>query len=325
MDLGLGVFILVLFVAIVLLVEGAYLLWNDYKGPEVKQLERRLRTLSAGEHGEDAYSLLKARRNLSDTHWIERILAALPRISAFDRWLIQSGMNVSVGQFALMTLAAASAFFLLSLVIGIGIAVAALFLLIGGAIPALVLARARSKRLNKFDEQLPDALDLMSRALRAGHAFPSALQMVGTESVDPIASEFAETFEEINYGVAMSDAMMNLATRVPSMDLRYFIISVILQRETGGNLSELLGKLSHLIRERFKLYGKIRTLSAEGKLSAYILIALPFCTAGMILLVNPKFLSVLWTDPAGLKAIGGAVAMMIIGAFWMTRIIKIRV
>jgi tight adherence protein B len=325
MDLGLGLFILVLFVAIVLLVEGGYLLWNDYKGPEVRQLARRLRTLSAGEHGEDAYSLLKARRNLSQTPWVDRILINLPRVSVFDRWLVQTGLNVSVGQFVFLTVSAAVAAFLVTLVIGFGIAVAVAFGLIGGAIPWLVLGRARTRRLAKFDEQLPDALDLMSRALRAGHAFPSALQMVGSESADPIATEFAETFEEINYGVSLNDAMMNLATRIPSMDLRYFIISVILQRETGGNLSELLGNLSHLIRERFKLFGKIRVLSAEGKLSAYILIALPFCTAGMILLVNPEFLSVLWTDPAGLKAIGGAVAMMLIGAFWMSRIIKIRV
>ena len=119
--------------------------------------------------------------------------------------------------------------------------------------------------------------------------------------------------------------MLNMATRVPSIDLRYFVIAVLLQRETGGNLSELLDNLSMLIRQRFKLLGKIRVLAAEGKLSAYILIALPFATAAMIFLVNPKFMSVLWTDPAGLNVIFAAIVMMILGSFWMWRIVKIRV
>jgi tight adherence protein B len=140
-----------------------------------------------------------------------------------------------------------------------------------------------------------------------------------------MASEFQITFEEINYGVSVHDAMMNLATRVPSMDLRYFIISVLLQRETGGNLSELLDNLSHLIRERFKLIGRIRVLSAEGKLSAYILLGLPFATAAMVYLVNPEFMSLLWTDPAGLKMSAGAILMMMFGSFVMWRIVKIRV
>lgn len=324
MDLGLSLFILVTFVAIVLLVEGAYLLWSDYKGPEVQRLEKRLRSLSAGRHGTDIGSLLK-QRNLSDTPWLDRLLLALPRISSLDRLLEQAGTSMTVARFLLVTLLAGAATFMVLLVLRTPLFFAVSMAVIATLVPLIVVLRMRSKRLHKFDEQLPDALDLLSRALRAGHAFPSAMQMVATEATDPIATEFAITFEEINYGVSVGDAMLNMATRVPSIDLRYFVIAVLLQRETGGNLSELLDNLSMLIRQRFKLLGKIRVLSAEGKLSAYILIALPFATAAMIFLVNPKFMSVLWTDPAGLNVIFAAIVMMILGSFWMWRIVKIRV
>lgn len=324
MDFGLSLFLLVAFVAVVLLIEGGYLLWSDYKGPEVQRLEQRLRSLSAGRHGTEIGSLLKE-RHLSETPWMERALLALPRVSSLDRLLQQAGTTMTVARFLLVTLLAGAATFMVLLVLRTPLFFALTVGLFAAVVPLLAVLRIRAKRLRKFDEQLPDALDLLSRALRAGHAFPSAMQMVATEAVDPIGSEFQITFEEINYGVSVSDAMMNLATRVPSIDLRYFVISVLLQRETGGNLSELLNNLSALIRERFKLLGKIRVLAAEGKLSAYILIALPFATAAMIFVVNPQFMRVLWTDSAGLNLVFGAVIMMIVGAFWMWRIVKIRV
>lgn len=319
-----GLFVLALFVAVVFLFEGAYLLWSDYKGPEVQRLERRLRTLSAGHHGTEAMSLLK-QRNLSDAPLLERLLLTLPRAFLVDRWLQQAGVSMTVGRFMFVSLLSALIALVVAILFRFPFVAAVLFAAAAGAVPMLLVARTRSKRMNKFDEQLPDALDLISRALRAGHAFPSALQMVATEAGDPIATEFQITFEEINYGVSVNDAMLNLATRVPSMDLRYFIISVMLQRETGGNLAELLGNLSELIRERFKLLGRVRVLATEGRLSAYILVTLPFATAAVIYLVNSKFISLLWTDPAGLKLVGGAMLMMVVGALWMWRIVKIRV
>jgi tight adherence protein B len=149
--------------------------------------------------------------------------------------------------------------------------------------------------------------------------------MVGTEAPEPIASEFRKTFEEINYGIPLPEAMGNLADRVPSVDLRYFVVAVILQRETGGNLAELLGNLGSLIRERFKLIGRIRVLSAEGKMSGYILAGLPFAVALMIFVTNREFLSVLWTDPAGPQLLGGAAVLMLAGILWMRQIVRIKV
>jgi tight adherence protein B len=194
-----------------------------------------------------------------------------------------------------------------------------------GALPYLYVDRKRSKRLLQLERQLPDVADTLGRALRAGHSFPSAVGMVSTEFPQPMGGEFRITFDEINYGVPLNEALMNLAKRIPISDLRYFVIAVLIQRETGGNLAEVLDSIAFLIRERFKLFDKVRVLSAEGKMSAWVLGLLPFITAAAMLALNRPFLEVLWTDPVGLKVIGAMLVMMVVGVFLMRRIIKIRV
>ena len=324
MDYLFYLFILCAFLAVVLLLEGGFMLWNSYKGPEAKKIDQRLRALSAGEHGEAGLVLLKE-RNLSQMPAMERLLVFVPRVHQLDRLLIQSGSSWTVARFfgasALVGFAGFAAAALLHLPGWLPLAAGAL----GALLPLFYIFRRRSQRLHKLDEQLPETLDLISRAMRAGHAFPSALQMVAEESQNPTGSEFRLTFEEINYGIAVKDALMNLATRVPSADLRYFVIAVLIQRETGGNLAELLGNISALIRARFKLLGTIRVLSAEGRLSAWILTLLPLGTALAINLVNPGFMEILWTDVTGVKMLKITLAMMAFGIFWMWRIVKIRV
>jgi tight adherence protein B len=176
-----------------------------------------------------------------------------------------------------------------------------------------------------FERQIPEALDLMGRALRAGHAFPTAVKMVGDEMPEPIAKEFRILFDETNFGVPQNDALMRLADRVPVDDLRYFVIAVMIQRESGGNLAELLDNIAAIVRARLKLLGEVRTLSAEGRMSAWVLGLLPFGVAAMINIVNPEFMTVLWTDPMGLRMVGGALLMMAFAVWWMRKIIKIRV
>jgi tight adherence protein B len=318
-------FIVLAFVAAVLLLEGLYLTWSAYKSPEAKRIERRLRSLSAGGgHGDEA-SILK-QRMLSDAAPLQRLLLGVPRIQELDRLLQQSGSSWSVSFFIGLTLLAGlgTAFIVSFVPLLHWIFVLAAGL--GGALaPLLIVLRKRSKRMLRIVEQLPDALDLISRALKAGHAFPSGLQMVGEEAQDPIAGEFRIVHDEINFGVSVPAALGNLASRVPSPDMRHFVIAVLIQRETGGNLTELLANISALIRERLKLLLKVRVLSAEGRLSAWILCALPFGVAGVINLMNPKFMAVLWTDPMGLYMIYSAIVMMVLGALWMRKIIRIRV
>lgn len=314
-----------IFIAVVLFIEGAYLTWNSSKGPEANRIARRLRILSAGARGEGGDVSIVKDRLLSNSPAMQRLLLGLPRVHAIDRLLQQSGLPWNVA-----TLLGISAALFLGTFFSMGLfAIPVLIKLAGAAalaaVPYLYVVRARDKRMTRFDEQLPDALDLMGRALRAGHAFPTALKMVADEASEPLASEFAVVFDEVNFGIAMQDALMNLATRVPSTDLRYFVIAVLIQRETGGNLSELLSNISKIIRDRIKLLGQVRVLSAEGKMSAWVLGLLPFGAALMIQLGNPEFLEVLYTDPAGRKMIAFCLVMMVLGVLAMRKIIKIRV
>lgn len=313
------------FLAVVLLLEGLFMLWTDTRSPEVKRIQRRLRVMAIGEHGEADVSLVK-QRLLSSTPAIQRLLLQLPKIQLLDRLIVQAGSgNTTVAHLLTICLLAGLGGILAGLVLRWPWLGAVLLGLALAVAPVLRLMWLRSRRLNQIGNQLPDALDMISRALRAGHAFSAALAMVGNEAQEPIASEFKATFDEINFGISTQNALTNLATRVPITDLRYFVVAVVIQLETGGNLAELLSILANLIRERSKLFGRIRVLAAEGKLSAYILAALPFCVAGAIQLLNPGYLNILWTDPVGIRWVIVALIMMVLGGISMWRIIDIHV
>lgn len=311
------------FFAVVLLLEGVYLLWNASQGPEAKRIKQRLHAMVAG--GSSAEISIIKKRLLAESPFWDRFLLGIPRIHQIDRLLEQSGVSMNVMKFIALSLLSGGAG------LAIGVYTTMPFLMVAPAtlgcafLPLIYVLKKKQKRIQMIEEQLPDALDFMGRALRAGHAFVGALKMVGDEMPQPAGGEFRITFDEINYGIPLSEALANLAIRVPSTDLRYFVIAVLIQRETGGNLGELLDNISALIRARMKLLGSIRVLSAEGRLSAWILSLLPFVLAGVINVINPKFMSVLWSDTVGLKLIWTALFLMAIGIFWMRRIIKIRV
>ena len=317
-------FVVIGFLAVVLLFEGGYLVWNSHRGTEARRLRRRLQALSAGGHGSQESQIAKERL-LGNTPAVERLLLRIPRVHELDKLLLQSGLSLTVATFLFWSGAAAVAGLILWLFLRPPGWIGPVCVAAAASLPWIHVLRARRKRLQAIEQQLPDALELTARALRAGYAFLSAMQMVGNEGAEPIAQEFRIASDEVNYGVPMQDALMNLASRVPVTDLRFFVIAVSIQRETGGNLAELLDKLGALIRARFRLLGTIRVLSAEGKLSAWILSLLPFVLAALINMINPKFMSVLWTDPAGHKLVVGGLIFMVIGIFWMWRTIKIRV
>lgn len=325
MDYLFYIFGILIFVAVVLLVEGAYLAWNASRGPAAERVARRLRIMSAGGHGSaQSISIIK-QRLLSDIPALQRLLLELPRVEALDRLLQQSGLPWSVSEFCGIALICFVIVLIGGVSLGLPLLLRLALALAATLLPYAYVQRRKAARLNRIEEQLPDALDLIGRALRAGHAFPTALKMVGDEMSDPLADEFRSTFDEVNFGIAMQDALMNLATRVPSTDLRYFVIAVTIQRETGGNLNELLSNISNIIRDRIKLIGQVRVLSAEGKLSAWILSLLPFAAALLIHLTNPQFLEVLFTDRAGHKMLTFAGVMMFFGILAMRKIIRIRV
>ncbi|MBZ2208556.1 type II secretion system F family protein [Massilia soli] len=316
-------FATLIFVAVVLLIEGAYIAWNASRGPAAERLNRRVRVMS-GEHGGKAVSITK-KRALSANPLALKVLQAMPRVGTLDRLLLQSGKTWSVAQFVVISLGAAVLAFVAAGWFAAPWLVKLAIAAIAFSVPLQLVLKARARRINRIEVQLPDALDLMSRALRAGHAFPTALKMAGDEMKDPLGSELSNAFDEVNFGVSMPDALQNLANRIPSTDVRYFVIAVLIQRDTGGNLSELLESISTIIRDRIKLLGQVRVLSAEGKMSAWVLSLLPLGAGALIQLTNPKFLAVLFSDPAGQKMIGAAAGMMLVGIMVMRKIIRIRV
>jgi tight adherence protein B len=319
-------FAVVAFVAVVLFFEALFSMWNTYKGPEAKKIEQRLQALSAGGGDEELTAVLK-NRMLSETPFFERFLLKLPRAHQLDRFLLQSGLDWTVAKLlSLSLLSGLTVYVMLALVYAnLPIQVQLILVIVATVLPWFFVQWKRTHRLRKIEAQLPDTLDLMGRALRAGHALPSGLKMAGEEMADPIATEFRITHDEINFGVSTPQALNNLCARVPITDVRYFVIAVLIQREAGGNLTEVLDKLSKLIRERLKFHGRVKVLTTEGRMSAWVLGLLPFALAGMLNLVNPEFISTLWTDPLGIKITNVVLTMMAVGAVWLYKLVQIRV
>ena len=318
------VILALVFVAVLLMLEAGRMLWKQYRSPEARRLERRLRALSAA-HDRSAPTKLVKERALSDIPRLQRALQRTPRAYQLDRMLVQSGLDWTVSGL-LMT--CALLWVLGALVVVILGQPLVLAVLAGAALallPLMYLQRQRRLRLVLMERQLPEALDLMTRALRAGHAFSSGLQMAGDELAEPIAGELRLVHDEINYGTSLPQALLNLSERVPVTDLRYFVVAVLIQRESGGNLTEMLVNLSRLIRERLKLHDRVRVLSAEGRMSAWILGLMPFGLAGLLNLLNPEFMSALWTDPIGITILKWLAALMVMGILMLHRIVRIRV
>ncbi len=253
-----------------------------------------------------------------------------------DKLLIQAGSSLSLRQLLLVMLG-------LSLIVGVsslyvtigtlGLSIqpvtlvphGLIGLVIGVSVPWLVLSIRRGKRLKKFQEQLPDALDAIVRGLKAGHPIGSALQLVSEEMADPIGSEFGFVIDEMTYGRDLSQALENMAERIDLPDFEYFVVAVNIQHESGGNLAEILSGLSRVIRDRFRLFKKVRALSAEGRISAMLLSVLPFITGAVILSVNPSYYLNTLDDPLFLPGMGGVLVMMILGIITMYRMVNFRV
>ncbi|MFT5302657.1 MAG: tight adherence protein B [Mariniblastus sp.] len=240
-------------------------------------------------------------------------------------FLESTGTQVTVSKFVMMTagfavVAGALAFVFLpwkSLVPVLALAFAAL--------PLMALSWLKKRRLNKFGGQLPGALDLMSQALRAGQSLPAGIQLVGNQMSEPLGPEFHKAFEQQNLGMNLSDSLLAMTERVPNLDLRFFCTAVILQRQTGGDLAEILDKISHLIRERFQIRGQIQALTGEGRISGIVLLGLPPILFGVMLKLNYDYVMMLFTDPLGQKMLMGAVFLQFVGAFSIKKIIDIKV
>jgi tight adherence protein B len=196
---------------------------------------------------------------------------------------------------------------------------------IGFVLPFIVLKVKRGRRLHAFEEQFPEGLDLISRALKAGHAFATGLKMVADELPEPVGPEFRKTFDEQNFGLPLKDALENLTYRIPILDVRFFATAVLIQRETGGNLSEILENLAHVVRERFKILRQVRVYTAHGRLTGYVLLALPAVLGIALSFINPEHMNMLFREPIGQMLLMTALVMQTIGFFWIKHVVKIEV
>jgi tight adherence protein B len=321
---GFLAFAVLVFVAALLAIEGLFTAWSGRHGAHARKLRARLRQLAGTPEADVQRSLLK-QRVLSGSPWLHRALARTPGVAALDRAIAQAGLAWTAARVLFASAAAACGAWLLADALMHRVLLAAAAAAAGALVPLAIVLRRRGKRLAHIEQQLPDALDLITRALRAGHAFSAALKMAADELADPVAGEFRLVHEEINFGVSMQEALTHLSERIPLTDVRYFVVAVLIQRESGGNLTEILANLSRLIRERAKLLARVRVLSSEGRMSAWILTLLPFALGGALYLANPKFMGTMVTDPLGIAMTQWLLFMMTCGVLILRRIIRLRV
>lgn len=292
-----------------------------------RRLESRIRNLgrpAGDDERADAASLIKTRPE-GPLPSVDRLVAQTMKGSALGRWLEQAGTKVSISGVLLIAAGLAALMALVGAAVTRQTWGAAAGAVIGVALPFVVLRAKRTRRLRKFEEMFPEALDLMARAARAGHAFTTGLKMAADEVDDPVGPEFRKTFDEQNYGLPLQDALRNLSDRVPLIDVRFFATAVLIQRETGGNLAEILDNLAHVVRERFKILRQVRVYTAHGRLTSYVLLALPAAVAGALSFINPEHMNLLFRERMGQTMLVGAIVMQVLGYVWIQRIVKIEV
>jgi tight adherence protein B len=312
-----------IFLFVGLSVLTAHMVWSGNKLVEKRKLKKRLLSISAGgKHGQEKLSLYR-NKVFRKASALDAFFISLPRLSRLDRLLLRSGRPISATNFILFSIlfgvaGAMLGFYFRHSAVD-GLALAGMF----SIVPVLWLRNAERKSLAKFHDQLPEALDLLSRALRSGHALSSGLEMIAEEMSDPLGAEFAAVVDEINLGLTLKEALENLCARVPSPDLRFFTIAILVQKETGGNMAEILDNISRLIRERVKFKRHVSTLTAEGKVSGVILVLLPIAMFCLIYVLNYDYISALWIEKEGQKLLAGAIVSMILGVIMIRRIIRI--
>jgi tight adherence protein B len=317
-------FLGLVFFAVFLLVQGMVVPVFGESTRMRKRVLSRLTAVTAGGGQTDFASLLR-QKYLRELSPLERALETLPGMERLARLIEQSGKTTPAYRVLMLSvlLAVVGAFCAWtytrvphwSLLVALGIF----------SLPYLKILRDRGARLARFEEQLPDALDVVKRALKAGHPFSQALKLVAEDMDDPIAHEFDLVFSEINYGGDVRTALLGLLERIPSVSVMAFVTAVLVQKETGGNLAETFERITAVIRGRFKLHRRVRTLSAEGRLSAWILALVPLVLFGVISLTTPDYLPMLLKDPMGKNLIAIALVLGVLGILWIRRIIRIQV
>src|SRR5215469_11077662 len=314
-----------IFVVVAGVAFGALWLMNQRSAQARLLKERLLNERKSPERApEDELALLRDEQ-LSEIPAIDSLLRRSARVSDLQKTLAQGGLEIRAGNFlglcGLLAVGATTIAYYLSH----RIEVAWFAFLIGAVLPYFYASLRRNKRFEKFEELFPEAIDTLARAVRAGHAFTTALEMITNEVAEPVSGEFRQLFEEQKFGMPVRDALMNLTDRVPLVDVKFFVTAVMLQRETGGNLAEILDNLSYVIRERFKIQRQVRVYTAQGRLTMALLMGMPPVIVIVMLVLNPSFIHPLFADPIGHTLLVAGICLQTVGYFVIRKIIRIRV
>ena len=308
------------------LVLGAYLIATRGTDAKRKRLQRRLtEALIHSANTEDVEVILARNELMSEIPFVNRFLVQLQAALHLKRMLDQADIHITPSRLVMFSVMAGMLGLLAASVLTISILVIAVSGLVAAMIPFVHVWWKRRQRFNAFLEHLPDALDLMSRGLSAGHAFSESLHMVASEMPEPIATEFRKTYEEQNLGLSLKLALENMTDRMPLLDLKMCVTAVLIQRETGGNLAEILEKVAVTIRERFRIMGDLKTLTTSSRMSAWLLCGLPIFVTFIITAMNPEYMSVLWKDQRGHYLIGVALVLQITGMLIVRKILNIKI
>jgi tight adherence protein B len=287
-----------------------------------RRLDRRLREVSIpGIVSDEPAEAIVKQQLKGPMPWLDRALDG----AWLTRLIEQSGVRITPSGLIFMSLGLAGVLALVARVVARQAFMPGVVAVVGVMLPTLFLIRQRSVRLKKFEEQFPEALDLLSRAIRAGHAFQTAMGMVADELKAPVGPEFRRSFDEQNFGLPLKDALNAMAERVSILDVRFFVTAVTIQRETGGNLAEILDNLASVVRERFKIRRQVRVHTAHGRFTGYVLLALPAALGVALMFINPDLMRLLFQERMGQMMLSGAMGLQVIGFFWIRKVIKIEV
>jgi tight adherence protein B len=316
----------VVFVFCLFLTYAIYLVATRGSEKRRERLNQRLaEALMHSASVEDAEIQLARSELMSEIPAMNRALLHVPIATRLKRALDQADLQITVTRLLMFSAMAGLLAAMAASVLTVSLALILFVGLVASSVPFIHVWWARRKRLNKFLEHLPDALELMSRALQAGHAFAESLHMISTEMPEPIATEFRKTYEEQNLGLSLKLALENLTQRIPLLDLRLCVTAILIQRETGGNLAEILEKVAHTIRERFRIMEDLKTLTTSSRMSAWILCGLPIFVACAVTFMNPDYMSVLWKDPRGHNLIAIALGLQLTGMLVVRKILRIKI
>lgn len=302
--------------------------WLDARRERREKLKvaERLRTLSfEAVMEQEAVVRLLRDEELSNVAFVRLLVKAFPRIENLRLLMEQGAVDMKVGTFFLLTIVLAAAGGLLTLLFGLPSIFPLIVAAGAGCLPYLWLLRKKKKRIQAFEAQLPEAIDLLARAIRAGHAFTTGFQMIGEECPDPVGEEFRRSFEEQKFGLPLKDSLLNLMERIDLVDVRIFVTALLVQREVGGNLAEILDKIAYTIRERFKILRQVRVYTAQGRLTGYLLGGLPIILGMLLTAMNAEYMAILFERQIGRVLMAVAAVLQITGFFIIRKIIHIKV